>query len=80
MSDASSCELPYLGVIGFLICKGKVFVMYGGDILPRLKSWASSPYFMACSSCFSGDRFHAKSYIVSTGVNSGQSDRTETGI
>ena len=57
-------------------------VFYGADgcdILPRLKSWASSPYFMACSSCFSGDRF-SKSYIVSTGVNSGLSNRTETGI
>ena len=47
------------------------------DILPRLKSWASSPYFMACCSCFYGDSF-SKSYVVSTGVNSGLSDRTET--
>ena len=35
---------------------------------------------MACGSCFSGDRFHRKSYIVSTGVNSAVSQRIETGL
>ena len=33
---------------------------------------------MACSSCFLDDCLHRKSYIISTGVNSGLSDRTET--
>jgi len=35
---------------------------------------------MACGSCFSDNRFHWKSYIVSTGVNSGLSNRTEMEI